>query len=152
MLRACCMITFLCVWELIWIHMLARTYRSQQVTPSGSHWPGHVWHSLCCFLAWLSYCSKGDPYTPIRRAADPGRNKCSYRYNYANNTNCHSYLHASLNRKVHHPNLITYLGLEKLEDGMAILSPLVKGRNLHDHVFGTMRRVRRRIRTMVCDI
>lgn len=38
-------------------------------------------------------------------------------------------------RKVQHPNLSCLLGLQNVDQGIAILSPLVKGRNLHDHIF-----------------
>ena len=38
-------------------------------------------------------------------------------------------------RNVHHPNLSSCLGVHNLEQGLAILSPIVRGRNLHDHLF-----------------
>ena len=40
-----------------------------------------------------------------------------------------------LNRKVNHPNLSSFLNIHFVDQGMAIMSPLVRRRNLHDHIF-----------------
>ena len=42
-------------------------------------------------------------------------------------------------RKLQHPNLSTFLGAETVAGGVAILSPLIAGSNLHDQIFGTRR-------------
>ena len=40
-----------------------------------------------------------------------------------------------------HPNLSSFLGLKEVENGLAILSPLVIGKNLHEHIFGLLKKV-----------
>lgn len=44
-------------------------------------------------------------------------------------------------RKVQHPNLSSFLGSVEVPGGVAILSPLVLGKNLHDHLFEDTRKV-----------
>lgn len=44
-------------------------------------------------------------------------------------------------RKVQHPHP-SFLGVVTVPEGIAILSPLVKGHNLHDHLFASERKVR----------
>ena len=43
--------------------------------------------------------------------------------------------------KVQHPNIGCLLGVESVSEGVAILSPLVRGVNLHDHIFGLRKKV-----------
>ena len=40
-----------------------------------------------------------------------------------------------ISRKLQHPNLSSCIEVECIETGLAILSPLVYGTNLHDHIF-----------------
>ncbi len=41
-------------------------------------------------------------------------------------------------RNINHPNLSSCLGIHQVDQGMAILSPLVRGFNLHDHIFSNV--------------
>lgn len=44
--------------------------------------------------------------------------------------------------KVHHPNICSFLGILSVDEGLAVLSPLVAGINLHEHLlFGSNKKV-----------
>ena len=38
-------------------------------------------------------------------------------------------------RRIHHPNLSTVLGVINMKEGVAILSPIIWGNNLHNILF-----------------
>lgn len=69
---------------------------------------------------------------------------------YAKLNHCRSilieFLYIIIGSQVQHPNVSSFLALEAVSDGVAILSPLVRGINLHNHLFESDKKVSTLIR------